>query len=363
MSAIQRIALIAGDGIGPEVGSVGQELLEWYRDERGLPLELWPLELGAERWLATGEGLTEALFAQIRDEASAVLLGALGDPRIPGHEHARSILFGLRFGLDLYANVRPVRALCDRLVPLVGRRAADVDIVVFRENTEGLYAGIGGQLRRGTPAEIAIEEDVNTRLGVERILRAAFEYARREKRRVCLADKSNALRHAHELWQRVFQELRGEFPDVESEHLYIDALCYELVRDPARFQVIVSCNLFGDIVSDLVAALGGGLGLAPSASLHPGGSVPGLFEPVHGSAPELVGRGLANPLAMLRTVGMLLEALGFEGERAAIEGAAAAALEARECTPDVGGNLDTHAAGAAVLRRLRENLGRSSPLW
>lgn len=363
MAAIRRIALIDGDGIGPEVMAVGRALLEWYRDERGLPLELWSLPLGAEHWLATGEGLSEPMLEQIRGEASAVLLGALGDPRIPGHEHARSILFGLRFGLDLYANVRPVRALCGRLVPLVGRRCQDVDVVIFRENTEGLYAGIGGQLRRGTAAEIAIEEDVNTRLGVERILRAAFEHARREQKRLCVADKSNALRHAHELWQRVFRELEREYRDVESEHLYIDALCYELVRDPARFQVIVSCNLFGDIVSDLVAALGGGLGLAPSASLHPGGTVPGLFEPVHGSAPELAGRGLANPLAMLRSVGLLLEELGFDQPRAAIDRAVAEALAARECTPDVGGTLTTQAAGEAVLCRLRENLGASSPLW
>jgi 3-isopropylmalate dehydrogenase len=353
MSALRRIALIAGDGIGPEVMALGEQLLEWYRAERGLPLELWRLDLGAERWLATGQGLSDVLLTQIRAEASAVLLGALGDPRIPGHEHARSILFGLRFGLDLYANVRPVRALCQRLLPLTGRRCEDVDIVVFRENTEGLYAGIGGQLRRGSAAEVAIEEDINTRLGVERILRAAFVHARRENKRLCLADKSNALRHAHELWQRVFQELRREYSDVESEHLYIDALCYELVRDPGRFQVIVSCNLFGDIVSDLVAALGGGLGLAPSASLHPGGDVPGLFEPVHGSAPELAGRDRANPLAMLRTVGLLLEELGFQGQRAAIDGAAAQALDAGECTPDAGGNLGTRAAGEAVLRRLR----------
>jgi 3-isopropylmalate dehydrogenase len=353
MRAIRRIALIAGDGIGPEVMAVAVHLLEWYRDERKLPLELWPLPLGAEHWLATGEGLSEELFARIRDEASAVLLGALGDARIPGHEHARSILFGLRFGFDLYANVRPVRALCDRLVPLTGRRKEDVDLVVFRENTEGLYAGIGGQLRRGTAAEIAIEEDVNTRLGVERILRAAFDAARREKKRLCVADKSNALRHAHELWQRVYRELRAEYADVSSEHLYIDALCYELVRDPARFQIIVSCNLFGDIVSDLAAALGGGLGLAASGSLHPGGNVPGLFEPVHGSAPELAGRDLANPVAMLRTVGLMLEALGFAGEREAIEAAAADALEAGECTPDAGGRLGTRAAGEAVLRRLR----------
>lgn len=353
MGQNSRIALIAGDGIGPEVMRVGVRLLEHLRDKKGLPIELWSLPFGAEYWLEYGVGLPDAVFAEIRDTTRAVLLGALGDPRIPGHEHAREILFGLRFGLDLYANVRPVRALVDRHVPLSGRAASAIDICVFRENTEGLYAGIGGQLRRGTAAEVAIEEDVNTRLGVERIVRAAFDYARREKRRLCMSDKSNALRHAHDLWQRVFHAVRSEYPDVPSEHLYIDALCYELIRDPARFSVIVCCNLFGDIISDLVAALGGGLGLAPSASLHLGGTQPGVFEPVHGSAPNLAGQGLANPIAMLRTVGLLAEFLGAPEQRAAIELAAGQALEAGECTPDVGGSLDTDAAGDAVLRRLR----------
>ncbi|HET9959892.1 MAG TPA: isocitrate/isopropylmalate family dehydrogenase [Polyangiaceae bacterium] len=351
-----RIACIPGDGVGPEVMRPALLLLEWLKSERGLPLEIWPLDLGAERYLREGVGLPEALKAEIRATASAVLLGAVGDARVPDHAHAREILFGLRFGFDLYANVRPVKALTDALVPLVGRRAADVDWVIFRENTEGLYAGVGGQLRRGTTHEVAIEEDVNTRLGVERILRAAFEFARRTGRRLCMSDKSNALRHAHDLWQRVFQELRREFSDVEAEHLYIDALCYELVRDPARFSVMVSCNLFGDIVSDLAAALGGGLGLAPSANLCPGGQVPGLFEPVHGSAPGLVGRGTANPIAMLRTVGLMLEELGYPGERAALERACAEALRAGEGTVDVGGGMDTNAAGAAVLRRFNENL-------
>ncbi|MFZ5895928.1 MAG: isocitrate/isopropylmalate dehydrogenase family protein [Myxococcota bacterium] len=353
MASTLRIAVIAGDGIGPEVTEVGLRALAWARDVHSVPLEIWQLSLGAERWLKEGVGLPPALFEEIRSTASAVLLGALGDRRIPGHEHAREILFGLRFGLDLYANVRPVRALADRLVPLRSASAGDVDIRVFRENTEGLYAGIGGQLRRGTPHEVAIEEDVNTRLGVERIVRAAFDFARRERRKLCLSDKSNAMRHAHELWQRVFLEVRAEYSDVQAEHLYIDALCYELVRNPARFSVIVCCNLFGDISSDLVAALAGGLGLAPSASLHPGANVPGLFEPVHGSAPDLAGRGLANPIAMLRTVGMLLANLGRPELELAIEGAAREALEAFECTPDVGGTLGTRAAGEAVLRRLR----------
>ena len=351
MARTLRVAVIAGDGIGPEVTDFGLKALAWARDVHGVPLDIWQLDLGADRWLRDGVGLEASTREEIRTTCSAVLLGALGDARIPGHEHAREILFGLRFGLDLYANVRPVRALAKRLIPLNGVEA--LDICIFRENTEGLYAGIGGQLRRGTPHEVAVEEDVNTRLGVERIVRAAFEFARREGRKLCLSDKSNALRHAHDLWQRVFHEVRAEYPDVRAEHLYIDALCYELVRDPARFSVIVCCNLFGDIASDLVAALGGGLGLAPSASLHPGGAVPGLFEPVHGSAPQLVGRDLANPIAMLRTVGMLLASLGYAHLTDAIERAAEEALEARECTPDVGGGLGTAAAGEAVLRRLR----------
>ncbi|HYO98022.1 MAG TPA: isocitrate/isopropylmalate family dehydrogenase [Polyangiaceae bacterium] len=352
MSPRPRIAVIAGDGIGPEVTRFGVELLEFYRDERGVPLELWSLDLSAERWLREGVGLPRQTADEIRDTCTAVLLGALGDPRIPGHEHAREIVLGLRFGLDLYANIRPTAALADRLVPLGGRRKEDVDMVVFRENTEGLYSGVGGQLRRGTSAEVAIEEDVNTRLGVERIVRAAFAYARSTQRRLCLADKSNVLRHGHDLWQRVYQLVRSEYADVPSEHLYIDALCYELVRDPARFSVIVSCNLFGDILSDLTAALSGGLGLAPSASLHPGGNVPGLFEPVHGSAPALAGQGVANPIAMLRTVGLLLENLQVPDARRHIDQACAAALQAHECTPDVGGSLDSAAAAQAVFRRL-----------
>ena len=352
MSRSHRVALIAGDGIGPEVLREGQRLLEWAGSRRGLPLELWSLDLGAERFLRDGTTLPPAIEAEIRGSCAAILLGALGDPRIPDHRHAREILFGLRHGLDLFAQVRPSRALVDRVVPLAGRGKRDIDLVVFREGTEGAYSGIGGQLRRDTPFEVAIEEDVNTRFGVERIVRVAFERARAEGRSLCMADKSNALRHAHDLWQRVFTEVRAEYADVRAEHLYIDALCHELIRDPGRFSLIVSTNLFGDIVSDLCAALAGGLGLAPSACLHPGRIVPGLFEPVHGSAPALVGRALANPIATLRTVGMLLDSLGYPEEMRLIEQACADALEAFECTPDVGGTLDTHAAASAVLRRL-----------
>src|SRR5580700_11517270 len=218
------IAVIPGDGIGPEVIAQATRVLELYRDRRGLPLDLWPLDLGADRYLRDGTTYPREVRDRIAREASAVLLGALGDPRVPRLEHARDILFGMRFGLDLYANVRPIRALDDRLVPLKGRGARDVDLVVFRENTEGAYAGIGGQFKRGTRDEVAIGEDVNTRKGVERLVRAAFEFAKAHgKRRVHMVDKSNAMRHAHELWYRVFFEVAGSYEGIEARHAYVDA--------------------------------------------------------------------------------------------------------------------------------------------
>ena len=351
---MKKIAIIAGDGIGREVVREGVRALEWFRAHRGVELDLWHLDLGAERYLRDGTTFPDHVRDAIWNDCAAVLLGALGDARVPGFEHARDILFGMRMGFDLYANVRPVRALSDAVVPLRGRTARDVDFVVFRENTEGLYAGIGGQLRRGTADEIAINEDVNTRKGVERILRAAFAFARRTgRRRVLMSDKSNAMRHAHELWQRVFQEVRRDYPEVEASHLYIDALCLELVRDPAQFQVIVTNNLFGDIVTDLGAALQGGLGVAASVSYNP--EQPErvkLFEPVHGSAPKLVGLGQANPVATLLCVEMLFEALGFPGPSRELYGAIEAAVLAGQTTPDLGGSLSTSAVTDAVLARL-----------
>lgn len=361
MSQRRRIALIAGDGVGPEVMRPAERLLEWYRDARGFEIDLWSLPLGAESWLEDGTGLTQATLFEIRESCGAVLLGALGDPRIPDQAHARQILFGLRQGLDLYANLRPARALVDRIVPLSGRRRSDVDILVWRENTEGAYSGVGRQIDRGEPSEVGIEEDVNTRRGVERILRAAFQHAKAREKRLCMTDKSNALRYAHDLWQRVYQELLLEYPDVAAEHVYVDALCHELVRDPARFEVIVAPNLLGDIVSDLTAALAGGLGLAPSANLCLEGQGPGLFEPVHGSAPSLAGRDRANPMAMLRSVGMMLEWLGWPREREAIDRACADALGARECTPDVGGTLGTQATADAVFKRIQRESSRHGP--
>jgi 3-isopropylmalate dehydrogenase len=354
MSATPLLAILPGDGIGPEVIAQATRVLEHYRTKRGVPLDLWHLDLGADRYLKDGTTYPKAIADRVRNEARAVLLGALGDPRVPGLEHARDILFGMRFGLDLYANIRPVKALDDRLVPLKGRAAKDVDFVVFRENTEGSYVGMGGQFKRGTADEIAINEDVNTRKGVERLIVAGFEYAKKHgKRTVHMADKSNAMKHAHELWYRCFFEVAKRYPDIEAKHVYVDALCLYLVQDPSPFEVIVTCNLFGDIVTDLGAALQGGLGMAGSANVHASDPTRvAMFEPVHGSAPPLAGKDLANPLASVLTVGMMLAHLGYPDEERRLETIVARAIAEKKCTRDVGGELGTKAVGDWVLNEL-----------
>jgi 3-isopropylmalate dehydrogenase len=350
----KKIAIVGGDGIGPEVTREAKLLLEQLALKDGVPIDLWELDLGADRYLRDGTTFPKEIEQQIQRECAAVLLGALGDPRVPGLEHARDILFGMRFGYDLYANVRPIKVLGERLFPLKKGRGADVDIVVFRENTEGVYVGFGGQFKKGTPDEIGINEDVNTRKGVERIIRAAFEHARRtKKKRVAMADKSNAMKLAHELWLRVFTEVGKEYPEIETRHVYVDALCLYLVQDPTQFDVIVTNNLFGDIVTDLGAALQGGLGMAASANVHASDPTRvAMFEPVHGSAPPLAGKDVANPFAAFLTVGMMMTHLGFEGIEARIEAAVKKAIDEEACTVDVGGKLGTRAAAAWVRERL-----------
>ena len=352
------IAILPGDGIGPEVMAHATRLLEHYRDDEKLPLELWPLDLGAERFLKDGTTFPKEVAERIKNEASAVLLGALGDPRVPSLEYARDILFGLRFGLDLYANMRPVKSLHDRLVPLKNRSAKDVDMMIFRENTEGIYVGIGGQFKKGTPDEIAMNEDVNTRKGVERLIRAGFDYAKAHgKKTVHMADKSNAMKHAHELWYRCFFEVAKEYPDIAAKHVYVDALCLYMVQDPTPFEVIVTNNLFGDIITDLGAALQGVLGMAASANVHyapaEGGKRVAMFEPVHGSAPPLVGKDLANPIASFLTVGMMLSHLGWPEQEARIEKACADAIASGFCTPDVGGDKGTKAVADWIIERVK----------
>ena len=344
-----RIALIPGDGIGVDVTRQAEKVLNVLA-RAGLPVELRQWDLGAERYLRTGSAITEEEFAELA-RYDALFLGAMGDARVADNAHARAILLGLRFRFDLYINLRPVKLFDARLSPLKEVRPEDVDIVIFRENTEGIYLGLGGQFKKGTADEVAIEEDLNTRKGVERIIRAAFEYARAEKRRkVTLTDKANAMQHAGGLWRRVFAEVGSEFKDVPRDAVYIDALAFDLIRRPAHYDVIVAPNLFGDILSDLVAALVGGLGLAPSANLHPGR--PGLFEPVHGSAPDLVGTGRANPLAALLTTALMLRQLGQGSWADRLETAVRAAVAQGKTTADLGGSLSTDEVGDWVCQQL-----------
>ncbi len=348
----RKIAVIAGDGIGREVTQQALLVLEALQRERGVDLEVWELPLGADLYLKTGATFPLDLRNEVKATCSAVLLGAVGDPRVPAGEHAHDILMGMRQAWDLYANVRPVQALTDALVPLKDRRAQDVNMVIYRENTEGQYVGAGRERGRGEADEIAMSREVHTRRGVERLLRAAFDYARQSKRPLLMTDKSNAI-PAQGIWRRVLAELREEYPDVPTEQLYIDALVARLVQAPERHGVIAGSNLFGDILADLCAALAGGLGLAPSANLHP--SVPthiGLFEPVHGSAPDIAGKGVANPLGAIRSLGLLLHYVGHPAEALSIERTAAEVLRLGRCTKDVGGALSTSQAGSAFIEIL-----------
>lgn len=344
---MKKIAVIPGDGIGIDVTREAMKVLRTLVSARGLDLELVDMPWGADHFLKTGESFPRPVFEEIRDRYAAVFLGALGDPRIPDMSHARDILFGLRFGLDLYVNFRPVVCFEDRLCPLRDRTAKDVNLAVFRENTEGLYVGMGGNFKKGTPDEVAINEDLNTRKGVERILRAAFDYAKANgKKKLVMSDKSNALRYAHDLWQRAFAEIAKEYPDIESWHLYVDALAMQMIKNPSQFEVVVTCNMFGDIVTDLGAQLQGGLGMAASANVHPGKV--SMFEPVHGSAPKYAGKDVANPLAAILTVQLLLDHVGYSAEGALVEQAVRTALRERKVTRDVGGTLGTAATGDFV---------------
>jgi 3-isopropylmalate dehydrogenase len=339
-----RIAVVPGDGIGVEVIPQAVKVLEAVAAASKRPIEFVEFDWGAEKYLREGVSLPRGAVEMLRDEFDAILFGALGDPRVPSNQHAADILLGLRFKLDLYVNARPVELLHNRLTPLRDRTEKDIRVMVFRENTEGLYVGVGGFFKKDTPEEIAVQEDVNSRKGVERIIRYAFEYARQNGlKRVCMSDKSNAMTFAHDLWQRVFKEVRQEYADIDSRHLYIDTLAMEIVRDPRQFDVIVTCNLFGDIISDLGAQLAGGLGLAPSGNIHPGQT--SLFEPVHGSAPNIAGKGIANPLASVLASGMMMEFLGWKPEAAALRTVVRAALQENYVTPDLGGAKSTVQVG------------------
>ena len=354
-----RIAVIPGDGIGKEVTPESVKVLRAVAAPAKRPLEFVEFDWSADRYLRDGVTLPSGAVEMLRDEFDCILFGALGDPRVPSNQHAADILLGLRFKLDLYVNVRPVELLHERLTPLRDRTERDIRLVVFRENTEGLYVGVGGFFKKGTADEIAVQEDVNSRKGVERIIRYAFEHARANGlKRVCMSDKSNAMTFAHDLWQRVFKELRQEYAEIESRHLYIDTLAMEIVRDPRQFDVIVTCNLFGDIISDLGAQLAGGLGLSPSANIHPGKT--SLFEPVHGSAPNIAGKGIANPLGSVLTSGMMLEFLGWKRESQVVLEAVKAAVQENSVTPDLGGNRKTAEVGDWLAKYCAEKVFQKS---
>lgn len=350
-SSRKRVAVIPGDGIGKEVIPEAVKVLNAAAARGGRELAITEFDWGADRYLRDGTTLPPDAVEMFRRDYDAILLGALGDPRVPSNQHGADILIGLRFKLDLYVNARPCILFDERLTPLKGRTEKDINIWVIRENTEGLYAGVGGFFKKGTADEIATQEDINTRKGVERIIRYAFEFARRQgRRRVCMSDKSNALAFGHDLWQRVFKEVRREYADIEASHMYIDNLLLQMVRDPSQFEVIVTCNLFGDIASDLGAGLIGGLGLTPSGNIHPGEV--SLFEPVHGSAPDIAGKNIANPMGASLAAGMMCEYLGWAAEARAIEAAVRSAIREGKTTKDLGGALGTREAGDWLANRV-----------
>src|SRR3989440_7197539 len=348
---VKRIAVVAGDGIGPEVTQEAVRVLELLRATHGVELELQTFDWGAEKCLREGVTLPDGALEMLTAEFDAILAGAFGDPRVPSNKHAEDILLGMRRGLDLYINLRPVRLLDARLTPLRNRKLEDIDFVVFRENTEGAYCGAGGFLKKGTAEEIATQEELNTRRGVERIVTAAFEYAKANgRKRVTMADKSNVQRFGGDLWQRVFKEVARSYPGIEANHQYVDAMAVFMVLDPTQYDVIVSNNLFGDILTDLGAALQGGLGMAASGNIHPGQV--SLFEPVHGSAPPLAGKNVANPIGSILTAAMMLEYLGHDAASAVVEKAVSEAVAQKETTSDTDGTLSTEEAGTAIRARI-----------
>jgi 3-isopropylmalate dehydrogenase len=349
----KKIAVLPGDGIGREVIPEAVKVLK----ASGAPLETTEFDWGAARYLADGVTVPPDGFAMLGREFDAILLGAFGDPRVPTNIHAKEILLGMRFKMDLYANVRPVRLLDAALCPLKGVEPKDVDFAVVRENTEGVYGDLGGVFKQGTEDEVAIQEDVNTRKGVERVIRYAFDLCEKHpkldgsrRNRVLMCDKSNAMTHAGGLWQRVFKEVSREYPQIKAEHMYVDALCMQMVRDPRQFEVIVTNNMFGDIITDLAAALQGGLGMAASGNIHPGKT--SMFEPVHGSAPPIAGKNVANPMGAILTGAMMLNYLGLAREAAKIEAAVLEAVRQKKTTSDVGGTLGTREVGEWVAAKL-----------
>ncbi len=353
-----QLAVIPGDGIGPEVTAEALKVLEVAAPD-GVKVAPTRYDLGAERYLATGEVLPDSVLAEIR-EHDAILLGAVGgkpgDPRLPAGILERGLLLRLRFELDHYVNLRPSRIFPGVVSPLAS--PGDVDFVVVREGTEGPYTGNGGSIRVGTPQEVATEVSLNTAYGVERVVRDAFARAsRRPRRKLTLVHKTNVLVHAGAVWSRLVDSVSAEFPEVAVDYLHVDAATIFLTTDPSRFDVIVTDNLFGDILTDLAAAITGGIGLAASGNINPDRTAPSMFEPVHGSAPDIAGQGIADPTAAILSASLLLDHLGHAAAASAIEAAVLAdraalaasggpdGLGARRSTSDVGDAIAARVAG------------------
>jgi 3-isopropylmalate dehydrogenase len=320
---IHKIAVLPGDGIGPEVTREAVATLKLASEIHGFGLELREFPFGAEHYLRTKEAFPPSALDELRG-FDAILLGAIGDPRIPVGMLERAIISGIRFGLDLYVNLRPIKLHAEAMCPIKDKRPEDVDLVVVRENTEDVYAGIGGFLKKGTPDEVAVQEMIFTRKGVERVTRYAFDLCRKRNRRrkLTLVDKANAVA-AMDLWTRVFAEVGAAYPDIERDHAYIDAACMWMVKNPEAFDTVVVSNMFGDILTDLGAAIQGGLGVAASGNIHPGKV--SMFEPIHGSAPKHAGKNVASPIGAILAGQMLLDHVG-EPESAALVGEAVEGL-------------------------------------
>lgn len=347
-SVRKRIAVIPGDGIGREVVAEAVKVVR----ATGAAVEFTEFDWGANRYLKDATTVPPGAFDMLAREFDAILVGAFGDPRVPTNIHAKEILLGMRFKLDLYANLRPAKLLDASLCPLKSVTPQDVNFVVIRENTEGPYVDAGGVLKQGTPDEVATQEDINTRKGVERIIRFAFDYARqRGRKKVLMADKSNVMTYAGGLWQRTFKEVAADYPEIEPQHMYVDALCMRLICEPRQFEVIVTNNMFGDIITDLAAALQGGLGMAASGNIHPGRT--SLFEPVHGSAPPFAGKNVANPIGAILSAALMLEHNGLKVEAERINAAIVQAVRQKKTTQDIGGALGTREAGDWIAAKVQ----------
>jgi 3-isopropylmalate dehydrogenase len=315
-----------------------------------LNLKFEEFDIGAERFLKYGELIPDSILKRL-ETFDAIYLGAVGDPRVPAGVLEHGILLKLRFHFDQYVNLRPIKLLNDRFSPLKKKGVNEINFTVIRENTEGLYAGIGGILKKDTKDEVAIQEMISTRKGVERIIRYAFEYAKNNNGKLTLCDKSNVLTYSHGLWLRVFEELKKEYPEVQTDHYYVDAITMKMVRNPEIFDVIVTCNMFGDIITDLGAELQGGMGLAASGNINP--NTVSMFEPVHGSAPDIAGKGIANPLAAILAAAMMLEYFGRKDLSEKIEGAIKISIDENLLSKDMGGNLSTSEVGDEIVKILK----------